>query len=415
VASLSAIKRVLSTRNTQIFYACSLTSWTGLWMQKVATDWLAWQLTHSALWVGVLAFCNLGPSVIVSPFAGAISDRVDRLRLTVSTQLITAAHALTLAVLTLTGVIRIEYMAALEILLGTAQAFAQPARQSLVPGMVPRNDLPGAVALNSLCFNLARSVGPGIGGVIVATWGVVPAMLANCCAYLLASGTMPMLNLDQATRRGHAPTGSSVLREALDGIAYVARHPGMGPLFLYAATVGVLCRAVPEMLPPFVAGLFGRGAEGLASVSSTIGLAALVGGTAIAVRGRLNGLCRLAVGSGLLLALATGGFVATGSFAFAVGCAAVMGAATTLHGISVQTLLQSGTAGHMIGRVLSLWGMITRAAPAMGALAYGALSEVAGLRVPVLVGVVLAVLACALVLRRLPRMEMALERTEAPA
>src|SRR5216683_2371303 len=148
MARLAALGRVLSQRNARIFYGASLISWSGLWMQKVATDWLAWQLTHSALWVGVLAFCNLAPSVLISPFAGAVSDRVDRIRLTTATQLITATHAATLAVLTLTGLIRVEYMAGLEILLGTTQAFAQPARQCLVPGIVSRADLPGAVALN---------------------------------------------------------------------------------------------------------------------------------------------------------------------------------------------------------------------------------------------------------------------------
>ena len=79
MANLAAISRVLAQRNTRIFYSCSALSWTGLWIQQIATDWLAWTLTHSALWVGILAFCNLGPSVIVSPFAGAVSDRVDRL------------------------------------------------------------------------------------------------------------------------------------------------------------------------------------------------------------------------------------------------------------------------------------------------------------------------------------------------
>jgi hypothetical protein len=276
VAGLSGIGSVLAQRNMRVFYGGSFTSWTGLWVQQVATDWLAWQLTHSPLWVAVCAFCNLAPAVIVSPFAGAAADRMDRVRLTMTTQLITAGHAATLAALTYTGLIRIEYMAALAVVLGTTQAVAQPARQSMVPGMVPRSDLPGAVALNSLCYNLARSVGPGIGGVIVATWGVVPAMLVNCCGYLFASMTMRLLRLEAHVRRGHAPTGS-VVREAMDGILYVARHPGMGPLFLYATVVGVLVRAVPEMLPPFIAQLFGRGAEGLATVSSAIGLAAMVG------------------------------------------------------------------------------------------------------------------------------------------
>jgi predicted MFS family arabinose efflux permease len=298
------------------------------------------------------------------------------------------------------------------VLLGSTQAVAQPARQSMVPGMVPRHDLPGAVALNSLCYNLARSVGPGIGGLIVATWGVVPAMLVNCCGYLFASITMSTLRLEPNARRGHAPTGS-VMREAMEGILYVVRHPGMGPLFLYATIVGVLVRAVPEMLPPFVAQLFGRGPEGLATLSSAIGLAALVGGLTVALHARLTGLVRYAVVSGTLVALATGGFVATHSFFFAVVCASVMGAATTVHGISIQTLLQSATSSHMIGRVISLWGMLTRVTPAIGALAYGAASEVVGLQAPVLLGALLAVGACVLAVRRLPRMVQSLELVEA--
>lgn len=412
MAGFSSIRTVLSRRNTQIFYGCSLGSWTGLWVQKVAVDWLAWELTHSALWVAVLAFCNLAPSVLISPFAGAVSDRVDRLRLTVITQLITAAHAFTLATLTLTGTIRYEYIAVLEVLVGCSQAFAQPARQSLVPGMVPRSELPGAVALNSLTYNMSRSIGPGIGGVILVAWGIAPCMLVNCAAYLIASVSMPMLQLDPATRRGHTPTGS-VLREALDGIKYVVRHPGMGPLFLYAAVIGVLIRSVVEMLPPFVAGIYGQGAQGLAALSSAIGLAALVGGTLIALRGRLSGLCAITIGSGVVIAVATAGFVATNSFAFGMVCAASLGAATTMHGISAQTLLQSSTPGPMLGRVLSFWGMITRAAPAIGALIYGVASEFAGLRLPVLVGSAVALAACGFAASRHGRMVQALEQARA--
>jgi predicted MFS family arabinose efflux permease len=378
-------------------------------VQKVAVDWLAWELTHSPVWVGILAFCNLAPSVIISPFAGAVADRMDRIRLTVATQLFTATHAATLATLTLTGVIRIEYIAMLEVLLGSVQAFAQPARQSLVPGMVPRSELPGAVALNSLCYNLARSIGPGIGGLIVAFWGVVPAMLVNCAGYLFASVTLPQLRLDPAQRRGHAPTGS-VLREALDGILYVARHPGMGPLFLFATVLGVLVRPVPEMLPPYVDQLFNQGPRGLATLASTMGLAALAGGTFVALHGRLSGLSRIAIGGGLLVVIATAAFVATHSFTIAVICAAVMGGATTMHGIAAQTLIQSATAGQMIGRVISFWGMIGRAAPALGAVAYGMLSELAGLQGPVLIGCLIAAFATLAFVRRLPVMAVALER-----
>ena len=181
---------------------------------------------------------------------------------------------------------------------------------------------------------------------------------------------------------------------------------------LFAAAVGMMLRAVPEMLPPYVADLFGRDARGLATLASTMGFAALVGGTLVAIRGRLGGLTRIAVFAGLALTLATAGFVATHNFAIGVVCIGVMGAATTMHGISIQTLLQNSASSVMVGRVLSLWGMITRAAPAMGALTYGAASEFLGLQLPVLLGCVLCSLAWLRARSRLPRMAPVLEASE---
>jgi len=411
VANLASIRRVLSQRNTAVFYGASLTCWTGIWIQQIAVDWLAWQLTHSPLWVGILAFCNLAPSVIVSPFAGAIADRMDRVRLTQITQLIVATHSAILILLVVTGWIRIEILAVLAVLTGISGSFAQPARQSLVPGMVSRADLPAAVAINSLTWNLGRSVGPGIGGVIVAFWGVVPAIAVNCAAYLIACASMLALRLDPATRRGHAPTGS-MLRETLDGLLYIARHPGMRPLFIFAGVLAVLARPIQEMLPPYVDQVFGQGASGLALLSSIMGASAFVGGMAIGLRGKLTGLSMLTVVSGFVLVLCTAGFVATGHFGFACAVAGVLSAATTMHGISAQTLIQSGTSGPMLGRALSLWGMTGRAGPALGALIYGAAAELGGLRWPVIAGCAVALLACAYAWRRQPRMARALERAE---
>lgn len=408
MANLGAVRHVLGQRNARIFFAGSLASWTGLWMQRIAVEWLAWQLTHSPLWVGIMAFCNLGPSVIASPLAGAAADRLDRVKMTVISQLASATHAGVLLTLVLTGLIRVELLAALEVLLGIAQAFSQPARQSLMPGLVSRADLPGAVALNSLCYNLARFAGPAVAGPLIAAWGVAPCMAANCAAYLFASTNMTRLNIPDHVRRGHAPTASFWV-EAVEGITYVARHPGIGPLLLFAGSLGMLMRAVPEMLPPFVDQLFHRGAQGLATLASTMGFAALIGGLAVATRGRLDGLSRIAIGGGALLILATAGFVATSSFPFAVACAALMGAATTMHGIAVQTLIQSACAPSMIGRVLSLWGLITRAAPAAGALIFGATSEALGLRIPILAACLICTAALAWTCTQLTRMSRALE------
>jgi MFS family permease len=411
VASLSALAGVFAQRNARIFYAGSVTCWTGSWMQRVATDWLAWELTHSALWVSVIAFCNLAPSVVISPLAGAVADRVDRVRLTVASLFVAAAQAAILVVLILTGLIRVEFIAALSALNGMAETFAQPARQCLLPGLVPRAYLPGAVALNSLTYNIARFVGPALSGPMIAAWGVVPPIACNGAAFLFASLTMYLLRLDPAIRLGHR-SNHSVLHDAAEGIRYVARHRGIGPIMLFAAAVGMLLRAVPEMLPPYVADLFGRDARGLATFASTMGFAALVGGTLVAIRGRLGGLTRIAVFAGLAMTVATACFVATHQFAVGVVCIGVMGAATTMHGISIQTLLQHSASSVMVGRVLSLWGMITRAAPAIGALSYGAASEFLGLQVPVLLGCLLCAIAWLLAKSRLPRIAPALEGSE---
>jgi MFS family permease len=349
--------------------------------------------------------------VVVSPFAGAIADRVDRVRLTVASQFVAASQAAILVGLILSGMIRIEYMAALAVCNGIAETFAQPARQCLIPGLVPRGYLPGAVALNSLTYNVARFIGPALSGPMIAIWGVVPPIACNCVAFLYASLSMRMLRLDPKIRLGHRST-HSVWYDAVEGVRYVVRHRGIGPLMLFAACVGMLLRAVPEMLPPYVADLFGRDARGLATLASTMGFAALIGGTLIAVRGRLGGLTQLAVGAGLVLAVATACFVATHHFAVGVVCIGAMGAATTMHGISVQTLLQNSASAAMVGRVLSLWGMITRAAPAMGALIYGLSAEFVGLQIPVLIGCALCGLAWLHAQGGLRRMAPVLEGSE---
>ena len=412
MAGLSAIGGVLAQRNARIFYSGSIVCWTGSWVQRIATDWLAWELTHSALWVSIIAFCNLAPSVVISPIAGAVADRMDRVRLTMASQLVSVAQAVILITLIETQLIRVEFMAFLTLCNGAAETFAQPARQCLIPGLVPRSHLPGAVALNSLTYNAARFVGPAISGPMIALWGVVPSIAVNAVAFLYASLTMYMLTLAPAIRRGK-PTGHGVLHDAFDGIRYVVGHRGIAPLMLFAATVGVTLRSVPEMLPPYVADQFGRDARGLATLASTMGCAALIGGLVVALRGRMTGLTGIAVGCGLVLALATAGFVATHIFAFGILCIAAIGAATTMHGISCETLLQNSAAPGMIGRVLSTWGMITRAAPAMGALAYGIASEFLGLQIPVLIGACICVLVWLRTWRRLARMVPILEQAGA--
>nr|WP_281271330.1 MFS transporter [Humitalea rosea] len=372
-----------------MFFGGSFTAWTGLWMQRIAVAWLAWELTGSALWVGLVAFADLAPAVIFSPIAGAVADRADRVRLATLTQSLTALQATIVATLTWAGVMQIELLIALEFCAGTVASFTQPTRQSLLPGLIPLSDLPAAVAANSLCFNLARFIGPALAGPIIAVAGVVPAIACNAIAFTIAAATMPLLNVAPAARRGH-PATASLFADVREGLTYAWRHPGLGPLLLYAALTCLFLRGVQEILPPFVDRVFGRGAQSLAMLTACFGIGALLAGLVVAGRGRLEGTTRLAIWSVGVQAVATAGFVATSWFPFGLLCAALIGASASTQGISVQVLAQSASTPEMRGRILSLWGLITRAFPALGALSLGASGEAFGLRLPTLAASLLA-------------------------
>ncbi len=408
MASGGALRRALSHRDSRIFFGGSMMAWTGLWMQRIAVSWLAWELTGSAFWVGMVAFCDLAPAVVFSPVAGAVADRMDRVRLATISQFAIALQAAAVAGIAWSGHMTIGILLVLEVLGGIAASFAQPARQTLMPGIVPRADLPAAVAANSLTFSTARFVGPALAGPIIAVWGVVPAIAANAVGYTLAAGSVLMLRIAAADRQGH-PAGASLWGEVAEGLRYAQRHAGIGPLLLYAALGAILMRGVQEILPPFVERSFGRGAESLAVLTAFFGIGALCGGLWVASRGRLAGTTRVAVWSSLAMAAATAGFASTNSFWVGLLCGAAIGATASIHGISVQTLLQSATDHEFRGRMLSLWGLITRACPALGALALGAAGEAFGLQVPTLVAVALFLGVFAWGLVRLGRMERALE------
>ncbi|MFN6954029.1 MAG: MFS transporter [Acetobacteraceae bacterium] len=409
--SLGAIPRALSHRDARIFFGGSLAAWTGLWMQRVAVGWLAWDLTGSAFWVGLVAFADLAPAVLVSPIAGAIADRVDRLRLSMLTQLAIAAQAALIAGITLAGGMTIGLLLALELAGGVAGCFAQPARQALLPGVVPRADLPASVAVNSLVFNLARFIGPALAGPVILVWGVAPAIACNALAYVFASATLLLLRVAPEARQGH-PASKSLLGEMRDGLLYVARHPGLGPILLFSALSCLALRGLQEILPPFVERLFQGGPESLAILTSAFGVGALVSGLLLAARGRLAGTTRIAILAIAAQAVATAAFVSTGMFALGVLSAAAIGAMASLHGIAVQTLVQSASDPAMRGRVLAVWGLITRAGPAAGALALGAAGEAFGMAWPVYAAVLLALGIVAWGLTVAGRAAASLERTD---
>lgn len=403
-----AIRQALANPNYGIYTAGSAASLIGTWMQRIAVGWLAWELTGSGTWLGLIAFADLFPTVIVGPLAGAAADRLDRLRVTRISQTLALVQATTLFVLTATGTITIELLLGLTLFLGVVTGINQPVRLALIPSLVRREDLAAAVAINSIIFNAARFVGPAMAGALILAGGISAAFAANAVSFLIFLWALSRISLPPAPRE---PAGavSGLLHDVAEGVRYVAGHPGMGPMMLLLIVTCVCVRPLIELLPGFTADVFGAGAGGLALLTSTVGAGAVVGGLWLAGRGDPHGLTRIALNSTAVLALALLVFVSTDSLWLAMPALAVTGVGMVVTGVGMQTLLQLSVAGSMRGRVLSLYGLIFRGGPALGALIMGTASDGVGLRWPLAVGGMLALAAWFLTWTRRRRMEAALE------
>lgn len=406
-SGLRGILRALKNPNYGIYTAGSSVSLIGTWMQRVATGWLAWELTHSGTWLGIIAFADLFPTVVIGPFAGAAADRFDRLRVTKISQTLAMGQAILLFVLTVTGAITIWWLLALSAFLGVVVAFNQPARLAMVPSLVPREDLPAAIAINSVVFNTARFIGPAAAGAIIVAADVAWAFFANAVTFTWFLYALSRIRLTGPTETRRSDR--NLLGDLADGLRYAATHAGIAPVLFLLLVVCIGARPVIELLPGFADRVFAAGAEGLAILTSAIGAGAVAGGLWLAGRKEPRGLTRIALISTLGLAAVTALFAATDSLWVAVPALVASGAFMVGAGIGAQTLLQFSVDGAMRGRVMSLYGLIFRGGPALGALAMGAASEFAGLQLPVLIGAAIVVGAWAWAHSRRSRIEDALE------
>ena len=402
------VVRALSIRNYRIYTLGNATSLIGIWLQRVTVGWLAWQLTHSGTWLGLVAFADLAPVVFLSPMAGALADRRDRVWVIRVTQVVSISQAILLAVLTYTGVITIWPLFLLTLLLGSANAVAQPARLALIPNLVDRESLPSAVAINSIVFNNARFVGPALAGIAIAQGSASLSFALNALAYIAFSLCLSRVVL--TPERGDSGGGQRrMLSATLEGYLYALKHPGIGPMLGMFALSSVICRGFIEMLPGFADSVFHRGPQGLAWMVATAGLGAMLGGTWMVWRSGIEGLTDLLVMHMLLLSVALLAFTSTTEFWIALPCLFVAGAGLVITGVSAQTLIQSAVDPTMRGRIMGLYGTIFRGGPALNSLLIGLLSSQLGLRLPLAGGAALAVLLWAWARWHRRRMAAALE------
>jgi MFS family permease len=398
---------LLRNADFSIYSAGSGVSLIGMWMQRIAIGWLTWQLTESGLWLGIVAFADFFPVLLIGPIAGAAADRWDRLRVVKICQTISLVQATVLFVLTVTGHINIGLLVALTAFQGFVVAFNQPARLVLVPSLVPEKDLGAAVAINSVIFNTARFIGPMFAGVAIVWSGVAATFAANALSYVVFLFALARIRLAPAV--GEAGEHGSFAADLREGIRYTATHPGIAPLLWLLIALGIGGRPLNELLPGFAADVFRSGAGGLSILASAIGGGAILGGVWLAHRAHASSMLYVAIGTAMVGALAAIMAVATVSMWVAVPAVAVFGFCMSASGISIQTLVQLSSDGNMRGRVMGLYGLIFRGAPAIGALAAGLASAQFGLRWPVFFGALLVIGACYWTYRSRTRIAAALQ------
>jgi predicted MFS family arabinose efflux permease len=269
------------------------------------------------------------------------------------------------------------------LLLGVFNAMAQPSRLALIPTLVDRPALPSALAINAIIFNSARFLGPAAAGIVIAKISVGAAFAANAATYIVFLVAMTNLRGVPAL-----PVGATqgVLKASAEAYGYASRHPGIAPMLLLFTVTTIGTRGFVELFPGFADSVFGRGPEGLATLTSTVGLGAIFGAAWMLLRPAITGLTGLVLANTLIISLSILAFTATDRFYLALPCVFVAGAAMTITGVGAQTLIQAAVDIRMRGRIMALYGMIFRAGPAVGAVLMGSLSERFGLRLPLAVG-----------------------------
>ena len=350
------------------------------WMYKVAVAWMVWDLTHSAAWLGVFGFLDQATSLVVMPLAGVVTDRMSSIKFMRITQALLLVHALSLGALVLTDLLSIWVLAGYTVVFGMLSAAQQPANQTIVPKIVPREDLAVAYGLHSLIFNLSRSLGPMVAGVSISFLGTGQSIMGNALGTIWFSICLMTMKTDMAPVRNRETTSRNFLVEIGDAARYAARHRGIGPSMLLMGLLSLLPITIEVMLPSLADGVYHAGAHGLAGMTTTLAIGAIVMGGFFALRGKIAGMSLYVthgvflLGAALIcLALSTEYWIAL-VFVFFVGVALMSIRNACL------TLLQHCVAPRLRGRVASLHGMITNGGPAVGALAVGAIADQVGLQ-----------------------------------
>jgi MFS family permease len=365
--------RALAHRNYRLFFAGQSVSLIGTWLTRIATSWLVYRLSGSAAVLGLIGFCGLIPTFVLSPLAGVYVDRHDRHRVIVITQVLSMLQSFALAALALTHAITVFEVAALQLFQGVVNAFDTPARQSFVVEMIEdRRDLANAIALNSSMFNGARLLGPSIGGVLIALVGEGGCFLLDGVSYLAVIASLLAMTVKRAPREARVTRPLDELRE---GFRYVTGSQVIRSMLSLLGIVSLVGMPYAVLMPLIASERLHGGPHTLGFLMAATGLGALGGAIRLAARRSVVGLGRELVVMAMVFGVSLAAFAAASTEWLALPLLVVVGFSMMLQTAATNTILQTIVEERMRGRVMAFYTMAVMGTAPFGSLLAGALAS----------------------------------------
>ncbi len=374
--SVSHTWRALRHRNFRLYFGGQSISLIGTWMTRIATAWLVYRLTGSALLLGTVGFVGQIPAFLLAPFAGVWVDRLNRRKVLVWTQSLSSAQSLTLAVLTLSGRITIPWILVLAAVQGLINAFDMPGRQAFMVQMVEdRSDLGNAIAINSSMVNLARLVGPSLAGLIIAASSEGWCFLIDGISYIAVIASLLMMRIHVAPPQRKE---TSTFTELHEGWTYVSGFLPIRTILMLFAIVSLMGMPFVVLMPIFAAKVLHGGPHTLGFLMGAVGVGALISALSLAARKSVRGLIRIIPISGAVFASGLIGFGFSHIFWLSMLMASVTGAGMMQGMAASNTVIQTLVPESKRGRVMSYYTMAFVGMAPFGSLLAGAMANAIG-------------------------------------
>jgi len=357
------------------------TSSIGTWMQIVAQGWLIYRLSHSAFLLALDQFLGGIPIFLFSLIGGVIADRVERRRILLASQYLQMASAAVLTILVTTGLVHVWHILCLSFVSGFAQAFGGPAYQALIPTLVEKDDMPNAIALNAIQFNVAVMVGPALAGQTLAKLGEKWCFGLNALSFLAPIVALTMIR----SRFLPIKTGESIYNSLKQGIQFARKQGSMEALIVLAFCMTALAMPMRTYIPVFVKDIFHRGPETYGNLLALMGLGSIFGSLGIASMGNFKRKGRIALGALICLGATISGFALSKSLPLSGALLVITGASMMTVFATVNSLVQLITTNEMRGRVMSAYNFAFRGGMPLGNLLSGWLVPI--FTAPVVLGV----------------------------